>query len=88
MGENGEYTYKPTIVKENYTEIKWLFGKIISISDNNEGEFQPILTSDKISISSDLIKKHNLKLNESVKVKVVPTEDGKERHIEDVSKEM
>lgn len=81
-------TYEPPITKENYTETIWLLGKIINISDNNEGVFQAIISLNKFPVSSDLIEKHNLKLNESVKVKIVPTEDGTERCVEDVSKDL
>lgn len=82
------HTYQLPITKEKHTETKWLFGKVISISDNNEGVFEAIISFDKFPISSDLIEKYNLKLNQSVKVKVVPTEDGTERYIEDVSSDL
>ena len=84
----GSGSRKPIIIKKNINEIKWLFGKIISISDNNKGVFEAIVSLDKFPIPSDLIVKHNLKLNESVKVKVVPTTDGKERHVKDVSRDL
>lgn len=66
----------------------WILGSVVRIDENNWGTFEPINTSEAITLIPQMIEKYELEVDDYIKVITEPSPDGRKLHIKAISKEV
>lgn len=78
-------TMNPT---HDYNEDEWVMGNVVKISRDNWGTFEPINTSDEITLTPRMVETNELELGDYIKVITEPSPDGSKLHIKAISKDV
>lgn len=71
-----------------YDEDGWVMGNVVKISRDNWGTFEPINTSDEITLTPQMVVNNELELGDYIKVITEPSPDGSKLHIKAISKDI
>lgn len=71
-----------------YDEDRWVMGNVVKISRDNWGTFEPINTSDEITLTPQMVVNNELELGDYIKVITEPSPDGSKLHIKAISKDI
>lgn len=74
--------------KKVIEEKDWILGCVIRIDENNWGIFQPINTTDEITIHWKMVVDKELEKGDYIKVITEPSPDGSKLHIKAISKDV
>lgn len=66
----------------------WILGCVIRIDENNWGKFQPINTTDEITIHWKMVVDKELEKDDYIKVITEPSPDGSKLHIKAITKDV